>query len=250
MASTTSNHSLPYPEGTDPVNIPLDIQNLAEAVDALDFLPSQTSNSGKFLTTDGTSAAWDSVDALPSQTGNNGKYLTTSGTSASWSSISHIDATNAIVDLTASEVFVLSADDLDSPTILASIDVNGSLSSPYIKTKIENTLTNEYSQVYSLKSQVSLFTTDTDTSQVGQVNVWSNGNAEIKGSSQTSVGQTGSSTLINGSSFTINGDIKELGLPVQTSNSGKYLTTNGTTSSWASVSASGESVHPFFMIGF
>ena len=49
-----------------------------------DTLPSQTGNSGKFLTTDGSSTSWATVDALPSQTGNAGKVLTTDGTSASW----------------------------------------------------------------------------------------------------------------------------------------------------------------------
>jgi len=50
-------------------------------------VPSQTSQSGKYLTTNGTSASWGTVDALPSQTGNAGEYLTTDGTSASWASI-------------------------------------------------------------------------------------------------------------------------------------------------------------------
>ena len=50
----------------------------------VDALPSQTSQSGKFLTTNGTTASWANVDALPSQTGNSGKYLTTDGTTASW----------------------------------------------------------------------------------------------------------------------------------------------------------------------
>lgn len=49
-----------------------------------DTLPSQTGQSGKYLTTDGSSASWATVDALPSQTGQSGKYLTTDGTSASW----------------------------------------------------------------------------------------------------------------------------------------------------------------------
>ncbi len=51
-------------------------------------VPSQTSNSGKYLTTNGTAASWGTVDALPSQTSNSGKYLTTDGTSASWATIS------------------------------------------------------------------------------------------------------------------------------------------------------------------
>jgi hypothetical protein len=50
-------------------------------------VPSQTGNSGKYLTTNGTVSSWGAVDALPSQTGNSGKYLTTNGTAASWAAI-------------------------------------------------------------------------------------------------------------------------------------------------------------------
>ena len=54
----------------------------------IDALPSQTGQSGKYLTTDGSSASWANVDALPSQTGQSGKYLTTDGNSASWATLS------------------------------------------------------------------------------------------------------------------------------------------------------------------
>ena len=54
----------------------------------IDALPSQTGQSGKYLTTDGTDASWANVDALPSQTGQSGKYLTTDGSSASWATVS------------------------------------------------------------------------------------------------------------------------------------------------------------------
>lgn len=52
-------------------------------------LPSQTSNAGKYLTTDGTNKSWGTVSqyALPSQTGNSGKFLTTNGTSESWGTV-------------------------------------------------------------------------------------------------------------------------------------------------------------------
>ena len=50
----------------------------------IDSLPTQTGQSGKFLTTDGTDASWATVDALPSQSGQSGKFLTTDGTDASW----------------------------------------------------------------------------------------------------------------------------------------------------------------------
>jgi hypothetical protein len=49
--------------------------------------PTQTGNSGKYLTTNGTTTSWATVDALPSQTNNSGKYLTTNGTTASWATI-------------------------------------------------------------------------------------------------------------------------------------------------------------------
>lgn len=45
---------------------------------------------GYFLKADSTQTtglAWSQVDALPSQTGNSGKYLTTDGTNASWASV-------------------------------------------------------------------------------------------------------------------------------------------------------------------
>ena len=53
-------------------------------------LPSQTGNSGKYLTTNGTTKSWGTVSqyALPSQTGNSGKFLTTDGTSESWGTVS------------------------------------------------------------------------------------------------------------------------------------------------------------------
>jgi hypothetical protein len=51
------------------------------------IIPTQTSNSGKYLTTDGSAVSWATVDALPSQTGNSGNYLTTNGTAATWAAI-------------------------------------------------------------------------------------------------------------------------------------------------------------------
>jgi hypothetical protein len=50
-------------------------------------VPSQSGQTGKYLTTNGTVSSWGAVDALPSQTGNAGKYLTTNGTAAAWASI-------------------------------------------------------------------------------------------------------------------------------------------------------------------
>lgn len=52
----------------------------------VDAFPSQTNNSGQFLTTNGTSVSWNTINTstLPSQATHSGKYLTTDGTNASW----------------------------------------------------------------------------------------------------------------------------------------------------------------------
>jgi trimeric autotransporter adhesin len=68
-------------------------------------VPSQTSNAGKYLTTDGTTSSWGVVDALPSQTGNSGKYLTTNGSAASWAGAS--DSTVITVGLTLATTDVI-----------------------------------------------------------------------------------------------------------------------------------------------
>ena len=56
-------------------------------LDAKAVYPVQTSQSGKYLTTDGTETSWATVDALPAQANNSGYYLTTNGTLASWQPI-------------------------------------------------------------------------------------------------------------------------------------------------------------------
>lgn len=51
-------------------------------------LPSQSTHSGQYLTTNGSSASWASISQVPSQSGNNGKFLTTDGSTASWATVS------------------------------------------------------------------------------------------------------------------------------------------------------------------
>jgi hypothetical protein len=48
-------------------------------------VPSQASNSGNFLSTDGSSLVWAEVDAFPAQANNAGKILVSDGTNVSWS---------------------------------------------------------------------------------------------------------------------------------------------------------------------
>lgn len=60
-----TSKSFRYPSASDTADVPRDIQNLASDIDSyldgFSSLPSQTGNSGKYLTTDGTDASWAEV---------------------------------------------------------------------------------------------------------------------------------------------------------------------------------------------
>ncbi len=60
----------------------------ANAFNAL--VPTQTGNTGRYLTTNGTNTSWGTITfntLAPSQTGQAGKYLTTDGTNVSWAAV-------------------------------------------------------------------------------------------------------------------------------------------------------------------
>jgi hypothetical protein len=79
IIGNVSNTELQYLDGvTSAIQTQLD----SKAV-----YPSQINNSGKYLTTNGTTTSWATVDALPAQANNSGYYLTTDGTIASWQPI-------------------------------------------------------------------------------------------------------------------------------------------------------------------
>jgi hypothetical protein len=70
------------PEGSVLIADPTSPTGLAWEI--IDSLPSQTSQAGKFLTTDGTDASWATVDALPDQDGQAGNLLSTDGENLLW----------------------------------------------------------------------------------------------------------------------------------------------------------------------
>lgn len=61
-----------------------------------DGIPTQTGNSGKYLTTNGATASWGTVSQVPTQTGSAGKYLRTDGTTASWANPNTRPTTSSI----------------------------------------------------------------------------------------------------------------------------------------------------------
>jgi len=177
------------------------IQNINGSFDVATPIPTQTGNSGAFLTTNGTSISWATLNStFPSQTGNNGKYLTTDGTNVSWASIERIPeqvnragqylTTNGT---TASWVAI-------GASLLASQTGNAS----------------------------ALLTTNGTTSS------WVKLGASLL-PSQT--GNTSSVLITNGTTSSwvkIGASL----LPSQTGNTGSFLITNGTTSSWTKLTLS------------
>lgn len=90
VLASRSDHVHPVDTSRAPLNSPSFTGTVSFAgatVTGIDLLPSQSGNSGKYLTTDGATASWATVDALPTQSGNSGKYLTTNGTTASWATL-------------------------------------------------------------------------------------------------------------------------------------------------------------------
>jgi hypothetical protein len=77
-------------------------------------LPTQTGNTGKYLTTDGTNVSWEVVDhthshsaELPSQTGQAGEYLQTDGTTATWEPVATDPAMGGDLTGTASNAQIV-----------------------------------------------------------------------------------------------------------------------------------------------
>ena len=88
-ATAGTDYQAPLPTQTGNSGKFLTTNGSALSWGAVDALPSQTSQSGKFLTTNGSTASWANAPTeIPTQTGNSGKYLTTNGSAVSWGSIS------------------------------------------------------------------------------------------------------------------------------------------------------------------
>ena len=172
-------------------------------VSAGDSLPDQTGNSGKYLTTNGTTVSWAELGVtLPSQTGNAGKVLLTNGTTASWVSLNSIQ-----------EVF----------------NVNSSTTSVTLES-IPNNAESKYIAVYHdglrLVDNID-YTYNSSTKSVSFSRSFLDGDQVVV--------YIGPIDFGTGESSSEGGSVE--GLPSQTGNAGKFLTTNGTTLSWATVNA-------------
>ena len=216
----------------------------------VDALPTQTGQSGKFLTTDGTYASWETIDAFPTQTGQSGKFLTTDGSTVSWA--------NAPTEIPS-----------QSGNSGKFLTTNGSAVSWANINALKNNSTGNYSlSILGTSSHAyeTIIGSGTSSSNAGTVVVGANAsavgadstaigyNAHTNAASAIQIGEgTNSSaatlsigfgesagtvrnyTLLNGSTGKIPDERLNNPIPSQSGQSGKYLTTDGSSISWASV---------------
>jgi len=154
-------------------------------------LPDQASNTGKFLTTDGTDASWDEIPSLPDQTGNSGKYLATDGSDPAWSAVSF----NNLTDV---------PENLDT-------DVTDDFDGDY------NSLKNKPTNVSTFTNDANYLTEEVDGSITNEIEL------------PVQTGNSGKFLTTNGTAVSWD---EVNSLPDQTNNSGKYLTTDGSEASW------------------
>jgi hypothetical protein len=186
-------------------------------------LPTQTGNTGKFLTTDGSTASWVAqTSTLPIQTSNSGKYLTTDGTSAAWVALkTGLSATT----LKAAGYTAVANDLVRCNTTAGSFsvtlpvspndgDVIGILDT--YNTFGTNALT-VLPNGNSIESDTTSYLLDISGTYVALIYNLANTNWQILDTPQVLTAGAGAA------------------LPTQTSNSGKYLTTDGSTPSWSSI---------------
>ena len=176
-------------------------------------LPLQTSQSGKFLTTNGSVVSWANVPTeIPSQSGNSGKFLTTNGSAVSWATLpSEIEwATYGTTTLQEVQDWYNAG-----KLVLCS---NGNI----------------IFKLTTCQPTIAIFTTILDHEQKVVIlhnnNSWSSNSTTFQ--TQIPAGTSGNIVTYSGTAGTVGSATINDIVPSQTSQSGKVLTTNGTAVSW------------------
>jgi hypothetical protein len=199
----------------------------AFADNVLSKLGGNTSATRKILSQigDGTQAfgpEWYTFDqVLPTQTGNSGKFLTTNGTNASWGTpagsgtVTSVAVSGGTTGLTTSGGPITSSGTI---TLAGTLGVaNGGTGATTLTGYVKGT------GITAMTASATIPGADISGNISGNA-------ANVTGTVAIANGGTGQTTAANA--------INAL-LPSQSTNSGKFLTTDGTSASWATISGSG-----------
>ena len=192
-----------------------------------DPLPSQTGHAGEFLTTNGTIASWANIpEELPAQSGQSGKFLTTNGTTVSWASVT------ADTEVEWGEYNVTTYQQVKNwydagKIIFIKYPVSNTFTRIF---KLENHQNNETNSYFSFNclqdKQNFIITLNSSTG-------WSSTDRTYQ--DRIPAGTAGNIITYSGTAGTVGSATINDIVPSQSGQSGKFLTTNGTAVSWASV---------------
>jgi hypothetical protein len=185
--------------------------HLGDSINDLHDVALTSLSTGEVLQFDGTKWVNTTLDALPDQTGNSGKYLTTDGSDASWGEI----------DLsTKQDTITGAATTITSDNLTASRAVVSDGSGKVAASNVTSTEVGHLSGVTSgIQGQLNGKAATSHTHGIVDLTDF-----------QVTSASAGQVLEFNGTKWT---NANLAALPSQAGNAGRYLTTNGTTASWA-----------------
>ena len=178
--------------------------------------------------------------ALPSQTNNSGKFLTTNGTTASWATLNYV-TTNTAQDITGAKTFVG-----DKRIIFKQSSATDKLGFTLRNNSSNSDLAGlEYNPISSaLVDNKPVLTINSNGTVYCGFRYWGSQRSNILAGVPTTAGNyfipvnitNGTTTVTADNTGTVNiSSIIPDALPSQSGNSGKFLTTNGSSASWETV---------------
>jgi hypothetical protein len=197
-----------------------------------DALPAQSGNSGKFLSTNGSSATWATVSVIPAQiAANNGQFLASNGTTAAWTTLpSQLPTMSTGTNGMALTNNGTAASWVAFPTSLPTMSVG---TSGMMLTN-NGTVAQWTAIPTEIPSQTGNATKVLSTD--GTHLQWITAPSGSGGGGTTLPDQTSNAGKVLETDGTNLSWVTPFSLPSQTGQSGKVLETNGTTASWVAPS--------------
>ena len=170
--NTTDKHLYRY-NGTSWVTYQNELTTVEASTLEIDSTP--TNGSNHLVTSGGVYTAINDIDALPDQSGNSGKYLTTNGTTASWGTVSESDPTvpswakaSSKPSYTASEVGAIPSADKGAASGVVPLNASSKIDPTYLPSYVDDVVEGYYDSITGKFYEESTFTTEI-TAEAGKI---------------------------------------------------------------------------------